>query len=212
MPAGFVSTVVTIPVPSAPPALGRFSTTREARAYARLEGVRGIPSFYGRLDAYALAMAFVPGTILPEHPRHSLPSSFFDALDEILASIHARGVAIADLHHRNVIVGHDEKGPALVDLSLSIVKPAAWNLPGLWFFAQARRLDRLALERIRDRYMIATPDPASANVPGRGGDPAHGTLPGTEAHAGSRSFRNEVPLYAFGRALKRLIRRVRGRS
>src|SRR5712691_7085877 len=40
--------------------IGRFSIARECRAYGRLGSVAGIPRFYGRIDAHALACAFVP--------------------------------------------------------------------------------------------------------------------------------------------------------
>src|SRR5262245_66040454 len=49
--------------------IGRFSIARECRAYTRLTGVPGVPSFLGRIDAHAFAVAFVPGKALPSHPK-----------------------------------------------------------------------------------------------------------------------------------------------
>lgn len=166
--------------------IGRFSIARECRAYRRLAELPGVPAFLGRIDAYALAVARAPGRALPEHARHSLPPSLFADLRRILAAIHARGVAIADLHHRNIIVAEGSAPPAIIDYSLALVRPAAWNLPGHWLWERAARLDRIALERIRRRY-----------------------------ESGSPSREDAIPssrLYDWGRALKRMSARLRGRS
>src|SRR5262249_14766262 len=112
--------------------IGRFSVARECRAYERLAGIEGIPAFAGRVDAHARASLYRRGEALTSRPRRSLPASFFEALEELLAAVHARGVAIADLHHRNVIVDPGAARPSLVDFSLAVVRPAGWNLPGRW--------------------------------------------------------------------------------
>lgn len=132
--------------------IGRFSLSREARAYARLEALSGIPAFYGRIDAHALAFGYLAGSSLPEHRRRSVPAAFFGALAQLLDQVHERGVAIVDLHHRNVLVEAGTGRPALIDFSLALVRPRPWNLLGLWVFERARRLDRIALDRIRLRY------------------------------------------------------------
>jgi len=153
--------------------LARFSTAREARAYAQLSGLRGIPGFMGRVGGTALTTAFVPGRSLRDVPRRSLPPSFFTDLERLIASVHARGVALTDLHHRNVIVREDDGSPVLVDFSLAMVRPAAWNPIGRWFFDQAQRLDRLAFERIRERYMA----PAGGKSVSPGTSPAPARRP-----------------------------------
>ena len=236
--------------------IGRFSTSREARAYARLGGVRGVPEFFGRIDGTALAMAFVPGTSLRDLPRRSLPASFFEDLERLIAAVHARGVAIADFHHRNVIVRDGDRSPALIDLSMAMVRPATWNLIGRWLFHQALALDRLAFERIREKYMALQPGAGGSDTPpgeqGAAGaadaealrerGPASARLTGSPADAflepdasgahqgsrrvvvrsaqsvdpstdpGSSTSRPSVPLYVLGRRLKRVLRRIRGRS
>jgi hypothetical protein len=169
--------------------IGRFSIARESRAYARLGGLAGVPAFFGRIDAHAFACALVPGRALPSHPRGSIPPDFFRALGERLAAIHGRGVAIADLHHRNVLVDETTGAPTIIDFSLALVRPASWNLPGTWLFERAERLDRIALERIRLRYELgASPSDARAS---ESGPPPR--------------------FYAWGRALKRGLARIRGK-
>jgi len=163
--------------------IGRFSIARESRAYARLAGLAGVPAFLGRIDAHAFAVAFVPGKALSSLPKASQPPALFRALRELLAAIHARGVAIADLHHRNIIVGGDASAPSIIDFSLALGRPSSWNLPGRWIFARAEQLDAHALERIRRRYEAgASTDPAGPAPP---------------------------RFYAWGRSLKALSARIR---
>lgn len=141
--------------------IGRFSISRETRAYERLRALPGIPAFYGRVDAHALAYAFVPGSSLPQHRKRSLPPAFFEALGELLEEIHERGVAIVDLHHRNVLVSLATGRPALIDFSLALVRPRFRNPISEWLFERAIRLDRIALDRIRTRYEAGASDPSS---------------------------------------------------
>jgi hypothetical protein len=163
--------------------IGRFSIARECRAYAHLAGIAGVPAFVGRIDAYAFAAAFVPGKALPAHPKRSLPPALFRALEGVLAAIHARGIAIADLHHRNIIVAEPDGAPSIIDFSLALLRPASWNLPGRWIWGRAAKLDALALERIRNRYEAGGPGPSAAVPSSR--------------------------LYRWGRSLKGLSARIR---
>jgi len=163
--------------------IGRFSIARECRAYGRLSGLAGVPAFVGRIDAHAFAVALVPGKPLPSHPRRSLPPELFSALTELLERIHGRGVAIADLHHRNIIVGEAGDPPSIIDFSLAVVRHSSWNLPGRWIFERAQELDRIAMERIRRRY-----------------------------ETGADENEDEIPpsrLYAWGRSFKNLSQRIR---
>ena len=176
--------------------IGRFSVARECRALSRLAGVMGIPAFYGRIDAHALAWAFAEGRPLPELTARSLPPSFFDALDGLLAAIHERGVAVGDIHHRNVIVRDPGPGPALIDFSLAVTRPASrWNLPGRWIFDRLAEIDRVAVARIRRRYEAPAPEGAGAHDRGAG-----------------RSGELSPRIYRWGRGLKRFLRRLRGKQ
>jgi predicted Ser/Thr protein kinase len=184
--------------------IGRFSVSRECRALGRLAGVPGIPALLGRIDAHAVAWAWVEGRPLPQLKARSLPSAFFDALETLLAAVHGRGVAVGDLHHRNVIVSAPTGAPSLIDFSLAVARPASrWNLPGRWLFEKAAELDRVAADRIRLRYQQPA---ASAAGPGRGGGGAD------RSGAGASSPIETPSWYGWGRALKRLSRRIRGKA
>lgn len=199
--------------------IGRFSVSRECRACARLGGLAGIPRLVGRIDPHAFAYAFVPGNPLPSVAKRSLPVCFFTSLEQLLTAIHGRGVALTDLHHRNVIIGGPSGSPVLIDFSLALLRPAKWNLPGRWLFQRAQELDRIALARIRQRYesrgqTAGSADPAAPAEPpgGREGPPGTRSAPASIGRATGRSGPFGPPrsgLYQLGRALKRALRIVR---
>lgn len=189
--------------------IGRFSVSRECRAYEGLEGVTGIPVFHGRIDSYAFAYAFVQGRSLPSFERRSMPRSFFQALERLLDAVHDRQVAICDLHHRNVIAEERTGLPYLVDFSISLRRPPAWNLPGRWVFERSKRLDRFALMRIRRRYEVPEADgrAIAASIPS--------SAPAAEESVDSMTSSSDAALlrlHAWGRLLKRFLRRARGKA
>ena len=113
---------------------------READHLEHLAGIPGIPRLLGRPEPDVLLREWIEGTTLRE--VDAVPDPVFPALRELLAAVHARGVAYADLaKEENVVV--DRAGrPWLVDFQISVGK-GAW-LPGL-----AERL------MAADRYHLA---------------------------------------------------------
>lgn len=143
--------------------IGRFMTARETAAYRAAAGVEGLPAFYGRLDACALAIAWIDAKPLSALAG-PLPASVFDALDRIVAALHARGIALGDLHHRDVLVGSDGS-VHVVDLA------TAWILgdrPGSWRRRVFERLsgnDLVSAARLRARFTGIPESVALATVP-----------------------------------------------
>ena len=108
---------------------GRFLTSREVRAYERLDGVPGVPRFLGRIDAWAFAAERVPGMDLGKCPKGSLRLEVFDRLAATVAEMHRRGVVHLDLRQRrNVLV--DQYGvPRVIDYSSALsLKPGGFLL------------------------------------------------------------------------------------
>ena len=58
--------------------VGRFLIWREAKAYGKLSGIKGVPAFFGVMDGLALAVQEIPGRSLEnlEKEMH-LPHTFF---------------------------------------------------------------------------------------------------------------------------------------
>jgi len=92
---------------------------REAVALAALDGLPGIAPLLGRDGSVELLRGYAPGA--PLHRVERLPEDFFERLAELVAAMHAHGVAHNDLHKEpNVLVGEDGQ-PALVDFQLASV-------------------------------------------------------------------------------------------
>jgi hypothetical protein len=167
--------------------IGRFLVRREAAAYRAAAGIDGLISFIGRPEPYALATEWVDGQALHKLGATRLDDRIFDTVAETLANLHAHGIAVADLHHRNIVVTADGH-PFLLDLA------AAWILgkrPGpvrRHIFQRLTELDTLALARMRARWT--------------GGD----TEQAVAEHGGPIAV-----WHRRGRRLKRVLRRLRGK-
>ena len=166
--------------------LGRALVARECAAYAAAAGAEGLPRFLGRLGSHALALEAIDGVPLSGLGNARLDGAIFDRLDAIVGGLHDRGVALADLHHRDVLVG--PAGVFVVDLA------TAWTLgrrPGAfrrWVFRRLAMQDRLAAARLRARFTGIAEEEALAAVP-------------VEARR----------WHARGRAIKHGFDRIRGR-
>jgi len=131
--------------------LGRYLVRRECVAYRAAGEMDGLPRFLGRVDPFALATAWIDARPLAHCSRQEIPADTFDRLASIVDSIHRRGVALADLHHRDVLVGA-HGSVHIVDLA------TAWTLgarPGRLRRAIFERLcdqDRIAVARMRARF------------------------------------------------------------
>lgn len=136
--------------------LGPWQLDREERAYARIDGIPGIPRLLGRIDRRALAIEYVAGPALAGLRPGDLPGSFFDALDALLESVHAVGVAHADLHRHDVLVGPGGR-PYLVDFSTSIVAGAHPDPLVALIFRTACRADLRSAAKMRRRLTPGAP-------------------------------------------------------
>jgi len=132
--------------------LGPWQLDREACAYAALVGVRGIPSFLGRIDRQAIALEYVPGPTLATLRPGDLPEPFFDRLDAILGEIHARGVAHGDLHRHDVLLGPGGD-PCLVDFSTAVVARTGAPAVTRCLFRQMCHADLRSAAKLRRRLI-----------------------------------------------------------
>lgn len=169
-------------------ALGRWLIRREAAAYGAAAGVDGLPAFLGRLGPYALATAWIEARPLSSWSGRRVDDSVFDAVEAILQALHGRGVAVADLHHRDVLLAADGS-VFLVDLAM------AWLLgkrPG--------RLRRALFDRLSEQDFVAL---ARMRARWTGVD---------EAAAVAAVGRSAAAWHARGRKVKGLLDRLRGKN
>lgn len=131
--------------------LGRYLVRRESLAYRAAGEIEGLPRFLGRVGPLALATAWIDARPLAQCSVREVPGDFFDRLAALVESLHRRGVALADLHQRDVLVGR-AGSVHIVDLA------TAWTLdPGAHRLRRAifRRVcdqDRIAVARMRARF------------------------------------------------------------
>jgi serine/threonine protein kinase len=106
---------------------GRRAIRREARVYARLAGIPGVPACLGLARGEHLVLAHIAGTTLRQTAR-SLEERerFFARLLETILAMHAAGVAHGDLKRKeNTLVGPDER-PFIIDFGIaSVLQPRA---------------------------------------------------------------------------------------
>lgn len=167
--------------------IGRWLVGRECRAYRAARGAPGLPAFLGRVGPYALAVSWIEGRTLATLRGERVAPAVFDRLRTILDGIHARGIALGDLHHRDVLVGDDGE-VHVVDLATAWVAAKNRGLRHRIF----RRLcgaDEVAFARLRARYLGIDEAEALGAI-----DPA------------------AVAWHARGRRLKGVWDRVRGKS
>jgi hypothetical protein len=132
--------------------LGRFLVRRETKVYGFVNGVAGIPRFAGRLGPFSMAVAWIDARPLAEFDDGALPAALFDRVREIVLALHERGIALADLNHRDILVS-DNGSVHLIDLA------TAWILgerPGpirRRLFDRFRAADLFAVARLRARFV-----------------------------------------------------------
>ena len=154
--------------------VGRFLVRRECRAYARAGAVAGLAPFLGRLGPFTLATGWIEALSLAEIPPGTVTADVFDRLDAVIVGLHARGVAIADLHHRDVLVGGDG-AVHVVDFAAAYVLAARPTPLARRVFERLCAQDRLAAARMRARFTgrseteaLAEFDPAAVRLWGAG--------------------------------------------
>lgn len=147
--------------------LGRLLVSRECRAYERAGAAPGLAPFLGRLGPFAFATGWIESVPLAEFAPGSVAPEVFDRLDAVIAGLHERGVAVSDLHHRDVLIAADGK-VHIVDLAAAYVRPPRAGALSRRVFARLRAQDLLNAARMRARFtgvseddLLATLDPES---------------------------------------------------
>lgn len=131
--------------------LGRWLVRRECRAYDAVRGLSGVPRFFGRVGSFALAMEWIDAAPLAEATEGLIAAQRFERLSEILASLHARGVAMGDLHHRDVLLAAD--GTVwVIDLAAACLRGSRPGRLRRKWFAYFCEADRFAAARLRARF------------------------------------------------------------
>ncbi len=133
---------------------GRLLVRRECAAYRAAEGVPGLATFLGRIGPFALATEWVDARSLRDRRGETIPVAVFDSIERTLDGLHGRGVALGDLHHRDVLVS-DAGRVVVVDLATAWVLGPNPSPLRRRIFHRLRESDRVNLARMRARFLEA---------------------------------------------------------
>lgn len=102
--------------------LGRFLIRREWATLRRLQGVLGVPVDPVRLHSFALSYRYVPGDTLSSVQISGSPldQTFFFALEQLVAGLHARGFVHLDLRNGKNILRTAKGQPYLLDFQAGV--------------------------------------------------------------------------------------------
>ena len=108
---------------------GRLLVWREAKAYKKMEDLKGVPTLFRVIGGLALVTEEVPGTDLGTvKDKARFQEGFFDALKDVVDRFHERGVAHCDLKKAgNILLGHDGL-PYIIDWAAAISR-SEFRLP-----------------------------------------------------------------------------------
>jgi hypothetical protein len=143
--------------------LGRLLVGRECRAYERAGSAPGLAPFLGRLGPFTLATGWIDAVPLADLPGGAASPETFDRLDAVIAGLHLRGVAMSDLHHRDVLVAKDGS-VHVVDLAVAYVLGPRPGPLRRRLFERLSAQDRLAAARMRARFTGRSEDEALAEI------------------------------------------------
>jgi hypothetical protein len=97
--------------------MGRVLSGHEASIYEELNGLEGVPRWFGKWGPTGIVHAFVEGHPLQRYER--VEDDFFPRLEALLDEVHRRGIAYVDLEKReNILVCEDDR-PCLIDFQIS---------------------------------------------------------------------------------------------
>lgn len=104
--------------------LGRLQIARERRAYRHLDGVAGLPQFFGRVDADAIALEWIDGEVIDDE---SATREQYRRLVMITESMHRRGVCHWDLRARRNLLSGSDGSLYVVDFGSAVhIDPGGW--------------------------------------------------------------------------------------
>ena len=140
--------------------IGLWLIQNEWRVYSRLMGIEGIPNAIERIDRFAFAIEYIPGSPIPR--GEDLPSSFFADLANVLREVHSRGVVHLDLRHKGNILISEKGKPYIIDFNSSLFFGEKGFLRR-FLFPALRWVDHGGLLKLKERVSpsLMTPEELS---------------------------------------------------
>jgi len=134
----------------------RWALAREARAYARLAGVPGLPACHGLIDGRWLVLDWVEAR---PFRQSQVDAAFFDHLLATLQAMHARGVAHADLKRKSNLLVAEDGAPVLVDFGAALLRRDGFHPLNQRLFEFLRQTDLNAWVKLKHGGYDNVPEP-----------------------------------------------------
>ncbi|KAA9130865.1 hypothetical protein F3N42_10910 [Marinihelvus fidelis] len=136
-----MSFVIKVAMGSGPVLRARQATLRrEARAYQRMQGIRGVPKFLGMIDERYLVLEFIRGRPYRE-AEISEREAWFARLLEIIRAFHECGVAHGDLKSKSNLMMADDGAPVVIDFGTTVLDKPGFHPINRRLFNYACQLD-----------------------------------------------------------------------
>lgn len=132
--------------------IGRFLARREAAALTALSDVAGIPALLGRWEDTGTVREYIDGR--PLRKGEPVPDDFHDRLGNLIAEVHARGMAYIDLEKCENVILADDGTPYLIDFQIAWLWPAERGgdlAPLRWLRKRLQAADRYHLLKLKRR-------------------------------------------------------------
>ncbi len=88
---------------------------RELSALRKLSGIPGFPEDAFRLDRYAIAYRFVPGSEIGQARQELLTPGFFEQLESLVGRMHGRDIAHLDIRTGGNVLVTERGNPLILD-------------------------------------------------------------------------------------------------
>ncbi len=157
-----------------------FLVRRECAALRRLQGVPGVPQFYGRIDRLSLAMEYIEGRPLDTFAQGELPTEAFARAQEVIDAMHARGVSHGDLKRRSNLLLTPGGEIYLIDFATAIIDSRGKR----WLQRELARVDDKSVPRLKK---FVAPELLTA-------DDKHKLENPTKLERGARRWLNRSPI------------------
>lgn len=130
-------------------AIGLISVWNEARMYRRLQGLTGIPKYFGHLDRYAFAIEYIPGQMASQLRKGEIPADFFRKLEGIISAVHARGIVLCDMRNKKNVIVTETFDPYIIDLCTAFHSGSRWNFPRRFLFRIFYQDDLMGIAKLK---------------------------------------------------------------
>jgi hypothetical protein len=136
--------------------MGRPLLRREWRTLRALHDVESVPTAHRRIDKDAFIMDYCHGEKIENVKEADMPDGLVSQIDDLVKTIHARGVTHGDLHSSNILITGNGPGFALIDWATACYfgpTPSGWRKV---LFHELSALDDRAMAKLKVTFHPAS--------------------------------------------------------